>query len=45
MDWKMQKTGLVTENVIFPAVTGSDAAGTVEEVGEGVTSFFKGDRV
>ncbi|KAA1477144.1 GroES-like protein [Dentipellis sp. KUC8613] len=29
----------------FPGVGGSDGAGTVEELGEGVTSFQKGDRV
>jgi len=29
----------------YPAILGSDTAGTVEEVGEGVTSFAVGDRV
>ncbi|TFY82412.1 hypothetical protein EWM64_g1606 [Hericium alpestre] len=29
----------------FPAVAGSDGAGTIEEIGEGVTTWSKGDRV
>ncbi|OBZ79326.1 Protein TOXD [Grifola frondosa] len=43
VDWKIQKYGgFITD---YPAVLGEDAAGIVEEVGEGVTSFKKGDRV
>ncbi|EPQ55103.1 GroES-like protein [Gloeophyllum trabeum ATCC 11539] len=44
LDWKIQKgfTGFVDD---FPAVLGADLAGTVVEVGEGVTHFAKGDRV
>ncbi|KAF8972282.1 chaperonin 10-like protein [Flammula alnicola] len=43
VDWKIQKYGFLVEN--FPAVLGGDLAGDVEEVGEGVTDFKKGDRV
>ena len=38
-----QRSGLYP--VAFPAVLGSEAAGTVEAVGEGVTRFKAGDRV
>ena len=43
VDWKIQKYGIMFET--FPAVVGSDIAGDVEELGEGVTDFQKGDRV
>ena len=43
VDWKIQVYGPFIEE--FPAILGSDAAGTVEELGEGVTGFAKGDRV
>ncbi|KAF8968722.1 chaperonin 10-like protein [Flammula alnicola] len=43
IDWKIQKYGVFVEN--FPAVLGGDLAGDVEELGEGVTDFMKGDRV
>ncbi|KIJ96539.1 hypothetical protein K443DRAFT_682260 [Laccaria amethystina LaAM-08-1] len=43
VDWKIHKYGFLVEN--FPAVLGIDLAGDVEEVGEGVTDFVKGDRV
>lgn len=43
VDWKIQAYGIFIEK--FPAVIGSDIAGTVEELGEGVTGFAKGDRV
>lgn len=44
LDWKTRAYNLsyVTE---WPAVLGSDAAGVVEELGEGVTGFEKGDKV
>ena len=43
VDWKIQKYGLLVEK--FPAIIGADIAGDVEEIGEGVTEFQKGDRV
>ncbi|KAF5336259.1 hypothetical protein D9758_016049 [Tetrapyrgos nigripes] len=43
VDWKIQSFGVFVEN--YPAVLGTDIAGDVEEVGEGVTGFSKGDRV
>jgi len=43
VDWKIQKYGMFVEN--YPAILGTDSAGVVEEVGEGVTAFKKGDKV
>jgi len=43
IDWKVQKLGWFIEE--YPAMLGTDIAGTVEEIGEGVTGFAKGDRV
>lgn len=43
VDWKIKKHGLFLEQ--FPAVLGTDIAGTVEELGEGVTEWKKGDKV
>jgi NADPH:quinone reductase-like Zn-dependent oxidoreductase len=43
VDYKIKDTGgFVTH---YPAVLGADIAGIVEEVGEGVKNFRKGDRV
>jgi NADPH:quinone reductase-like Zn-dependent oxidoreductase len=43
VDWKVQKYGMFVEH--YPAIVGVDIAGDVEEVGEGITSFSKGNRV
>ena len=43
IDWKVQKYGVYVEK--YPVVLGLNIAGDVEEVGEGVTNFSKGDRV
>ncbi|KAF9555142.1 GroES-like protein [Agrocybe pediades] len=43
VDWKIQKMGLFIEN--FPFILGTDIAGEVAEVGEGVNEFKVGDRV
>lgn len=42
-DAKIQRRGLYVNK--FPAVLGSDGAGVVEKVGEGVTRFDPGDDV
>lgn len=43
VDWKVQTYGVIVESL--PAVVGSDAAGEVEQVGEGVEGWSMGDRV
>ncbi|KAI0077047.1 medium-chain dehydrogenase/reductase like protein [Panus rudis PR-1116 ss-1] len=43
VDWKIQQYGLYVEK--YPVILGSDAAGVVAKVGEGVTSFAVGDKV
>ena len=43
VDWKVQKYAWFTET--YPAILGTDIAGDVEELGEGVTDFKRGDRV
>ncbi|KAL1797143.1 hypothetical protein ACET3X_003749 [Alternaria dauci] len=45
-DWKIQYHSDEHRYVSnYPFILGSDCAGTIEEVGEGVTKFVKGDRV
>lgn len=43
VDWKIRKYGSFVED--YPAILGTDVAGDVEELGEGVKEFQKGDRV
>ncbi|KAG2347703.1 GroES-like protein [Suillus weaverae] len=43
VDYKIKDTGMVVTH--YPAVLGADIAGIVEELGEGVENFRKGDRV
>ena len=43
VEWKIQAWGVLIEK--YPALLGLDGAGTVAELGEGVTSFAVGDRV
>ncbi|KAL5504372.1 hypothetical protein ACEPAH_8446 [Sanghuangporus vaninii] len=43
VDWKIRDFDSFVK--VYPAILGSDAAGTVEEIGENVQGFVKGDRV
>ena len=43
MDWMVRAINIMVPK--WPAVIGEDGAGIVEDVGEGVTGFAKGDRV
>jgi NADPH:quinone reductase-like Zn-dependent oxidoreductase len=43
VDYKIQEFGIFVEK--YPAVLGVDIAGIVDEVGEGVHTFVKGDKV
>ena len=43
VDWKIQKNGIIVHE--FPAILGTDIAGTVEALGDGVDTFSVGDRV
>ncbi|ODM22810.1 hypothetical protein SI65_00399 [Aspergillus cristatus] len=45
IDWKIQNYEYSAYVKNYPFILGTDVAGTVEEVGEGVTRFQKGDRV
>ena len=44
-DWAIQSWGIVVDGYPNGIIIGEDIAGTVEEVGEGVTKFKKGDRM
>ncbi|KAJ7442727.1 chaperonin 10-like protein [Mycena galericulata] len=43
VEWKQQKEGFIIEK--YPSILGLDIAGDVEELGEGVKGYSKGDRV
>ncbi|OAX42731.1 GroES-like protein [Rhizopogon vinicolor AM-OR11-026] len=43
VDYKIKETGMFVTH--YPAILGSDIAGIVEEVGEGVENFRRGDNV
>lgn len=43
VDWKIQKNGIIVHQ--FPAILGTDIAGTVEALGNGAHTFSVGDRV
>jgi len=43
VDWKIQQSGNWVDK--YPTVVGTDIAGEVVEVGQGVVNFAKGQRV
>lgn len=42
-DWKIREKGVFIRS--FPAVMGCEGAGTVQEIGDDVVGFSRGDRV
>lgn len=42
-DWKIQAFDVLIQK--YPTILGTDIAGDVEEIGEGVENFAKGDKV
>lgn len=45
IDWKVQASGYSSLISEYPAILGSDSAGVIVAVGEGVTTFAVGDKV
>jgi len=45
VDWKIKTEKALLDGYRGPPIFGSDSAGTVDDVGEGVTGFKKGDKV
>lgn len=43
VDWKLQKYEAFIKE--YPAILGTDVAGDVDDIGEGVVGFSKGDRM
>ena len=43
IEWKIQAFGILITD--FPAVLGSDIAGTIVQLGDGVTNLAVGDRM
>ncbi len=45
VDWKIQYDEFSFPGFEYPGILGTDSAGVVKEVGEGVTGFVVGDKV
>ncbi|KAI5115305.1 hypothetical protein M0805_005594 [Coniferiporia weirii] len=43
LEWKVRAYSVFVKD--YPAILGTDTSGTVEEIGEGLKGFEKGDRV